>query len=56
MFESLLLSMSVFAALVSLMLACLKAETRPGIVRAAAKNFLVMVGGVIVVGWIMRVL
>jgi hypothetical protein len=48
--------MSVFAALVSLMLACLKAETRPEIARAAAKNFLYMVGGVIVAGWIMRIL
>jgi hypothetical protein len=55
-FESLLLSMSLFAALVSLMLACLKEDTRPKIIKAAAKNFLTMVGGVIVVGWIMRVL
>lgn len=56
MFESHLLAMTVFAALVSLMLACLKAESRPEIVRAAAKNFLFMAGGVIVVGWVMRVL
>jgi hypothetical protein len=56
MFESHLLSMALFAALVSLMLACLKAETRPEIVKAAAKNFFFMAGGVIVAGWIMRVL
>ncbi len=56
MFESHLLSMSLFAAVVYLMLACLKSESVREIVRAAAKNFLLMVGGVVVVGWIMRVL
>ena len=56
MFESHLLSMACFAALVSLMLACLKADTRREIAQAAAKNFFFMAGGVVVAGWIMRVL
>jgi hypothetical protein len=56
MLENHLLSMTVFAGLVSLMLACLRAETGREIVRAAGRNLLFIAGGVFVASWVMRVL
>lgn len=56
MFESHLISMIVFAALVSLILGCLKFNEPKPIARYAAKYFLSLVGGVIVFAWIMRIL
>ncbi|MCX6562935.1 MAG: hypothetical protein NTU60_04940 [Candidatus Aminicenantes bacterium] len=51
MFRSHFVSMAVFAGIVSILLACLKQETRRGIIRYAVKNFLFMTGGVILAGW-----
>jgi hypothetical protein len=55
-FESHLISMVVFAGIVSLMLACLKEETKRGIVRYALKNFIYMTGGIILAGWFIHFL
>ena len=51
MFRSHLISMIVFAAIVSLLFACLKRDTARGVVLYALKNFLYMSGGVILAGW-----
>lgn len=51
MFRSYLLSMVVFAGIVSILLACLKRETKREIVRFALKNFVYMTGGVILASW-----
>jgi len=51
MFRSYLISMVVFAGIVSIMLACLKREKKKEIIRYALKNFLYMTGGAIIAGW-----
>lgn len=56
MFESHLLSMLIFAVLVSVMLACIKHDTVRDIVRSAFKNLTMMAGAVVVISWIMRVI
>lgn len=56
MFESHLLSMLIFAALVSVMLACLKHDAVRDIVRHAVRNFAMMTGAVVVISWIMRII
>jgi hypothetical protein len=48
--------MVVFAAIVSVMLACLKRERAGDIVFFASKNFLYMTGGVILAGWLIHFL
>jgi len=55
-FKSHLLSMVIFAGIVSVLFACLKEETKPEIVRYAVKNFLYMTGGVILAGWFIHFL
>jgi hypothetical protein len=55
-FNSHLISMVVFAALVSVMLACLKSDARRDIVRYAVRTFLSMTGAVVLVSWVMRIL
>jgi dolichyl-phosphate-mannose--protein O-mannosyl transferase len=55
-FKSHLISMVVFAGIVSVMLACLKRERARDIIRFAAKNFLYMTGGVILAGWLIHFL
>lgn len=56
MFESHFISMVVFAAIASIMLAFLKYEARRDIVRYAVRTFLSMAGAVVVGSWIMSVL
>lgn len=51
MFRSYLISMVVFAGIVSIMLACLKREQMREIVRYAVKNFLYMTGGAVIASW-----
>lgn len=46
--------MVVFAGIVSILFACLKEETKRGIVRYALKNFAYMTGGVILAGWFLH--
>ncbi len=48
--------MVVFAAIVSVLLACLKEEKKRGMIRYAIKNFLYMTGGVVLAGWLLRFL
>jgi len=55
-FNSHLISMVVFAALVSVMLACLKSDARRDIVRRAVRTFFSMAGGVVLISWVMRIL
>ncbi len=54
MFRSHLISLVVFAAIVSVLLACLKEETKRGMIRYAIRNFLYMTGGVVLAGWLIR--
>jgi len=53
-FRSHLISLVVFAAIVSVLLACLKEETKRGMIRYAIRNFLYMTGGVVLAGWLIR--
>ena len=55
MFESHLVLMTVFAAVVSVMTAFLKFETRREIVRYAGKMFGLMVVGGILLAWLLAV-
>ncbi len=55
MLESHLVSMMIFAALVSVMMACLRHDAVRDIVRHAGRNFVMLTGTVIVISWIMRI-
>jgi uncharacterized membrane protein len=55
MFESHLVLMTIFAAVVSVMTAFLKFETRKDIMRYAAKMFGLMVAGGILLTWVLAV-
>ena len=55
-FKSHLLSMLIFALIVSILLAFIKYDDRPRIFRYALKLFLYMAGGVIVFSWLMYLL
>ncbi len=56
MFRSQLLSMLVFAFVVSVLLAVLKLESPRAIVRQSAHNFLSLAGGAVVLSWLVRLL
>ncbi|MGA2533345.1 MAG: hypothetical protein ABSG19_09945 [Candidatus Aminicenantales bacterium] len=53
MLESHLALMLIFAAVVSVMTAFLKFETKKEIVRHAARTFAVLVGGGILLSWLL---
>ena len=48
--------MVFFAAIVSVMLACLKSDARRDIVRHAVRTFFSMTGAVVLISWVMRIL
>ncbi len=54
MFRSHLLSLTLFAAIVSFLLALIKYNDRADILRYAGKLFFYMLGGVILFSWLMR--
>jgi len=55
-FKSHVVSMLIFAAIVSVILACIKYNDLRSIGRYALKLFLYMAGGVLLVSWIMYLL
>jgi len=56
MFKSHLISLVIFSGIVSVLMAFIKFDEKPAIIRYAAKYFIYMVGGVILFSWIMRFL
>lgn len=55
-FRSHFYSMLIFSLIVSTLIACIKFDDRKEIIKYGVKLFLYMVGGVILVSWIMHFL